>query len=417
MKIQNFINKKNKFKIDYTYQRPNKVWNLQDNQCLIDTILRGEPLPLFFLNKKIENGEEVFYIVDGQQRLNCIREFYNNKFKLSSKFSDDKYDGKTFNGENSLLEIDQDKFLEYDLKFFIMEDYDDERVRLIFSRLQRGKPLNLGERLNAMPGAIVPTMRAIAEHPFIKETIDIPENRYEKYPDVARMLFYEVYGSKNCASDDLYKFFDNYKNITSNGKIYKTIVDNLNYLNRCFKGNKYFFLKKHAWIIAIYSMISDLRKAYAMTDKEKDVKKFIVNFASNVYDEDMRQSNIMYNKFYDNVRGGWSEKNQMLRKNYLINNFIEKYKIIEKDNKRQISDAEKMVIFNKHPYCDMCKKKFNSYNEPEYHHIVRYTDGGASEEDNIQILCKECHDIMHGKKDYDSYLDEVDEIAEEDYEE
>ena len=84
MKIQNFINKKNKFKIDYTYQRPNKVWNLQDNQCLIDTILRGEPLPLFFLNKKIENGEEVFYIVDGQQRLNCIREFYNNKFKLSS---------------------------------------------------------------------------------------------------------------------------------------------------------------------------------------------------------------------------------------------------------------------------------------------------------------------------------------------
>ena len=96
MKIQDFINKRNKYKIDYTYQRPNKVWSNQDNQCLIDTILRGEPLPLFFLNQKMENGNIVFYIVDGQQRLNCIREFYENKIKLSAKFSGVAYEGKTF---------------------------------------------------------------------------------------------------------------------------------------------------------------------------------------------------------------------------------------------------------------------------------------------------------------------------------
>ena len=72
MKIQDFINKRNKYKIDYTYQRPNKVWSNQDNQCLIDTILRGEPLPLFFLNQKMENGNIVFYIVDGQQRLTTL---------------------------------------------------------------------------------------------------------------------------------------------------------------------------------------------------------------------------------------------------------------------------------------------------------------------------------------------------------
>jgi len=83
MKIQDFINKKNKFRVDYTYQRPNKVWSTQDNQCLIDTILRKEPLPIFFLNKVIEDGKEYFYIVDGQQRLHCIREFYDNKIKLN----------------------------------------------------------------------------------------------------------------------------------------------------------------------------------------------------------------------------------------------------------------------------------------------------------------------------------------------
>ena len=54
-----------------------------------------------------------------------------------------------------------------------MEDYDDERVRLIFSRLQRGKPLQIGERLNAKPGAIVQSMRAIANHPFLAQSVAI----------------------------------------------------------------------------------------------------------------------------------------------------------------------------------------------------------------------------------------------------
>ena len=151
MLIQDFINKKNKFKVDYNYQRPVDVWSNQDNQCFIDTILRGEPIPMLFFNTVTEdNGNEVFYIVDGQQRLNCIRKFYDNEIKLSKKFSEEKYDGCTFNGENSIPEDLQDKFLKYDLPVHLVENYDDEKIRMIFSRLQRGKPLNLGERLNAL---------------------------------------------------------------------------------------------------------------------------------------------------------------------------------------------------------------------------------------------------------------------------
>lgn len=372
---------------------------MQDNQCLIDTILRGEPLPIFFLNQKLEDGNTVFYIVDGQQRLNCIRQFYDNKIRLSKKFSEDEYDGKTFNGENALSDEDKDKFLNYELNFYIMDDYNDERVRLIFSRLQRGKPLNLGERLNAMPGEVVNVMREIAKHPFIAETVDIKDDRYEKFPDVARMMFFEVYGAKNCAPDDLYKFFDDYKKIGLESKIYKNVIENLNYLQRCFgDGKKRFFFRKHAWIIAIYSMVSDLRKTYAMTNREGDLRNFVGWFAGNVYNEDMRRSDYSYAKYYENVRGGWSEKNQMLRKNYLENKFIEKYNILELDSRRQISENEKIEAFAKHPNCERCGKRFENYNEPEYHHEVRYADGGSTELDNIRVLCQECHDIVHGKK-------------------
>lgn len=409
MKIQDFINKKNKYKVDFTYQRPNGVWSVQDNQCFIDSILKNSPIPLIILNKVEENGEDVFYIVDGQQRLNCIRDFYDNKIKLNEKFSGSKLSGKTFNGENHIPEEMQDFFLDYNLPVRIMENYTDEQVRIIFSRLQRGKPLNLGERLNALPGSIVNTMREISEHHFIKNVLNINHNRYNAYPLVARMLFFEVYNCKDCSPEALYNFFEEKRDLTKNDNVAKLVIENLNYLDKCFSEGKHPYLSRDAWIIAIYCMISDLKKMYSMTDQYENVKKFILDFYAKVYNEDFRNSNSLYSKYYDNVRGGWSERLLKLRKEYLMTEFIRHYDIKELDSKRQISDEEKLFIYNKHPFCTRCGKKFNAYNEAEYHHIQRYADGGKSVTDNIGIYCTECHDIIHGKKiDPFSDLNDID---------
>lgn len=148
MKIQKLINERHKYKVDRSYQRPAGVWSSEDEQCLIDTILKGEPMPLIFSNHRSDEG--VLYIVDGQQRLNAIKKFYDNKITLNRKFSGEENHGKSFNGDNPISDDLRDTFLNYDIRTWIMEDYDDEKVRLIFSRLQRGKPLQLGERLNAM---------------------------------------------------------------------------------------------------------------------------------------------------------------------------------------------------------------------------------------------------------------------------
>ena len=50
MKIGEFILNRDKYKADKTYQRPADVWSRKDKQCFIDTIMRGEPVPLFFFN-------------------------------------------------------------------------------------------------------------------------------------------------------------------------------------------------------------------------------------------------------------------------------------------------------------------------------------------------------------------------------
>lgn len=78
--IQEYINNRHKYKVDLTYQRPEGAWSKEDNQCLIDTILRDEPVPLFFFNLKTDAG--IYWVVDGQQRLHAISQFYDNKFGL-----------------------------------------------------------------------------------------------------------------------------------------------------------------------------------------------------------------------------------------------------------------------------------------------------------------------------------------------
>lgn len=408
MKISEFILCRDKYKVDITYQRPADVWSHKDKQCFIDTIMRGEPIPIFFLN--FITNEDIYYIVDGQQRMQCIEDFFNNKFSLSKEFSDPSLDGKKF---KDLTLKERDKFQNYDLKIKIMKDYDDERVRMIFSRLQRGKPLGMGEKLNAKPGKIVNTMRELAKHDFIAKSIGINKQRYHAFEDVARIIFYEKYGTKECSTGPLNELFDKYKDdIDLNSKIYKKIQNVLNYLLKCFPANpgNYQYLSKHAWVLTVYSVISDLRDTYAINGMEDKIRKFVEDFHSRVYNEDWRTSDIKLQRFYDNARGGWSERLNENRKNTMKEYMIEELKLTPLDINRQITDEEKITAYAKaNNCCEKCGKRFKDYKEAEYHHIELYSNGGKTEIDNIMVLCTKCHDDIHRNKPLDA------PIAEEDF--
>ena len=397
MRINEFILNQDKYKADPTYQRPADVWSHKDKQCFIDTIMREEPVPLFFLNYITK--EDKYYIVDGQQRMNCIKDFYNNKFALSKEFSDDSLDGKKFED----LSIKQRNiFQNYNLNVKIMKDYDDERVRMIFSRLQRGKPLGIGEKLNAKPGKIVDTMRKLATHDFISKSIGINKQRYHTYEDVARMIFYEKYGTKDSSTNALNEMFDKYKDdITCDSKTYKKIENVLNYLLKCFPAEpgNYQFLSKHAWVVTVDCVISDLRDTYALNGREKEIANFIEKFHSHVYSEDWRISDIKLQRFYDSSRGGWAERLNEIRKSTMKEYMISELQLKELDENRQITDEEKIAAYTSAKYCcEKCGKRFKDYKEAEYHHIELYSNGGSSSLENIMVLCTKCHDEIHCNK-------------------
>lgn len=74
--------------IDDSYQR-RSVWGEKDKIRLIETVLLNLIIPELFFWKadtNPETGEAVTHIVDGQQRINAISSFVNNKLKLKPQY-------------------------------------------------------------------------------------------------------------------------------------------------------------------------------------------------------------------------------------------------------------------------------------------------------------------------------------------
>lgn len=67
------------------------VWNDRDRVKLIDSILRNYPLPAIFLYKRNENGDFVYDVIDGKQRLETILKFtgeLRGKFQVKTQLPD-----------------------------------------------------------------------------------------------------------------------------------------------------------------------------------------------------------------------------------------------------------------------------------------------------------------------------------------
>ena len=72
--------KKGDLILDVSFERK-LVWKERQKCELIESILMGLPLPIFYF-KQLENGK--FVVVDGKQRLSTLFEFLDDKFALKN---------------------------------------------------------------------------------------------------------------------------------------------------------------------------------------------------------------------------------------------------------------------------------------------------------------------------------------------
>jgi Protein of unknown function DUF262 len=65
--------------LDPDYQR-NYIWDNKKSSLLVESILLNVPIPIIYVS---EEEDSTWSVVDGLQRLNSLRRFFENEFKLT----------------------------------------------------------------------------------------------------------------------------------------------------------------------------------------------------------------------------------------------------------------------------------------------------------------------------------------------
>lgn len=122
---------KNSSKLVYqTYFQRQFVWKEKDKRELIDTIMRGLPIPAIFIcdaGTDFMSLSKKYNVLDGRQRLESIFEFLENKYE---------YNGKKFIDFN---DDEKKKILNYNITLIQMyvDPDDTTKIKEIFKRLNK----------------------------------------------------------------------------------------------------------------------------------------------------------------------------------------------------------------------------------------------------------------------------------------
>lgn len=234
------------------YQREKSLWSNEKKSLLIDTILEDIDIPKLYFNRTAPNNYEV---VDGQQRLWAIWEFFGGEFNYKKqKFSD-------------LTSSQQSVIKSYTLQITVFDDADEAYLRKLFVRLQIALLLVTGEKLHAASGEMKNLVfDKLSHHKFIK-ALKISPKRFSKQTLCAQICINSFTRAKlssfiSTRYENLVHFFQEYSQPQGKDKEFfdsqsQEVVRVLNELWRIFE-RRAGELTNRSYILSIYLFIEEL---------------------------------------------------------------------------------------------------------------------------------------------------------------
>lgn len=145
------------------------VWTRAAKSFLIDTVLRGKPMPKVLLTQDLQNKKNVRTVVDGQQRIRAILEFIEGGFTVLKTHNADNA-GKIFAQMDPEI---QAVILQYEVGVDLLYNVSLSDMLDIFARINTySVTLNQQEKLNAKYLGIFKTTAYELGHAYINFVLD-----------------------------------------------------------------------------------------------------------------------------------------------------------------------------------------------------------------------------------------------------
>lgn len=230
-----------KYDFNHPLQRQSGQWNKIMMSKLIDSAIRLYPIYPALLD---DNGNGMYGVIDGKQRLTIFRDFYNNEFALHKSLLPVEIDGVTYEiaGKKyeKLDEAVQTRFNDREFQLYIMNNATEEDIREIFSRFNSSKGLNNTQRRTSLESEeLSKIVCELKSHPVIEKLTTPAQRKKDLDKDIIRqvLMLTEMsndYDFGSFRNNDMNKFIEMYNENINYGKI-ETVKEAMSALDEAFK--------------------------------------------------------------------------------------------------------------------------------------------------------------------------------------
>jgi 5-methylcytosine-specific restriction endonuclease McrA len=428
------------------YQR-GTVWKLPQKQGLIDSLLRGYQIPLFYVhleqrpNNYTGEVETTAWLVDGQQRLAAIFGFLEGEFALpdpqkakpSSVLPPSMAVVPSWAGKkiDELDANDRQRLQARELLVIEMIADDPNEVRDLFIRLQAGTPLTAQEKRDAWPGEFTNFVIRHAgkaghslSHPKPFFTV-CQKNRILSVDDGAHYVdglaetrkFFAGLAMTIMVRARAGVDFVDLKGTTINDfYIANLVLDEedpaaarvLQVLDTSAQLPDWERLKtgralSYQWAFHFALLVDALLQGNFTPGWRGEVVKAFLDFKGRVAEAQLhyrqhRDSLPHHERFGRLLSGSGSDTADIIRIRhaFLLGEVYQKMQLRPLDPHRLFDPLEKEVIWNRDrgmcqcPSCDRVDK-IVSFAEATVHHVVEHSSGGQTVLENGVLVCPQCH--------------------------
>lgn len=439
-------------RVNPEYQR-GLQWSLGQKQGLIDSLLRGYQIPIFYIhvetrkNNFTQGTEVTAWIVDGQQRLASIVSYCNNEFSLPDP--NKAKPGTVVPVDEALLPSwvgrkfqdldpsDKERLLKHEL-LVVQITADRNEVRDLFIRLQAGTPLTAQEKRDAWPGDFTTFVIQHAGKPGHLRSTPRPYFTQFKKTNAKRLTVAdgEHYVDGHA---DMRKFFAGLAMtvmlrentgidfVDLKGKtISDFYMENLDLpdgdpgamrvvhlLDLIAQLPRFASLKEGSPIsfqMAFHFalLVDSLDQGNYAPDWKNGVVDAFVAFKHSVaearlHHRETRESKPHHERFGRLLSGSGSDTAEIIRIRhaFMLSELYPKLTVISRDPNRRFDLLEREVVWNRdrgrcqNPNCVRPDRKV-PFGEATIHHIIEHTAGGSTSLRNGVLICPECHTDRFG---------------------
>lgn len=445
--IKEFFDYKEDYVIRPPYQRKN-VWSLKKKQNLLDSLFRRYYVPKIVIREvRLNNERTVREVIDGQQRIATVQDFFCNDIKLPKSL--ENLSGELPNKYYENLNAEFRRFIDRELKYNvdIVVGIDDpkntehqEVATEIFWRLQQGESLNMMEIAHAR-------LSSLTRNFIVKYSDDISFD-FERYTPLdtnpSKHKFFSIINRKNdrmqhlalmarfilieqnneptdLKNEEVENLIDTYRR--PNGiddysfeqdTNAKKCISCLNLFFEIFKNDPMIDsnsgtkeLSEEYFIISLYLLLRHLKNYYVFGNDEKEIfRNFVFDFHQRwSRDSEQDVDIVSFREHRQQDKNSCETRDRIIRQLFFdyLNSNKKKFKV--KDTTRFFNEAKKISVYRREKgLCKLCladgKSEIDSivsWSEYQTDHIISHITGGKTEELNAQVLCR-YHNAQKGRR-------------------